>query len=214
MYVPAHFDEPSADVMHAFIKHHPLGIVFTHGRDRLDANHLPFELAADQGPWGTLHAHVARNNPLWMNVQNADEVLVVFRAEEAYISPNWYPSKREHHKQVPTWNYKVVHAHGRILVRDDERYVRGLVARLTRTHEAAEPEPWKMTDGPRDYIESMLKAIVGVEIQITRLVGKFKLSQNKEANDISGAANALGERGHTALSLSMHEVAQRKGPGT
>jgi transcriptional regulator len=210
MYVPAHFNEPSSEAMHRLIRQHPLGILFTNGESGYDANHVPFELAAGQGTCGTLHAHVARNNPLWTEVRNGDEVLVVFRGEEAYISPNWYPSKHEHHKQVPTWNYKVVHVHGRILIRDDERYVRGLVARLTRTHEATQPKPWKMTDGPTEYIESMLKAIVGVEVQITRLVAKFKLSQNKEARDIQGAAHALMENGHPAISVSMQEVASQK----
>lgn len=210
MYVPAHFNEPSTEVMHAFIRQHPLGILFTHGTGGPDANHVPFELAADQGVHGILHAHVARNNPLCTDVSDGDEVLVVFRGEEAYISPSWYPSKHEHHKQVPTWNYKVVHAHGRIVIRDDERYVRGLVARLTRTHEAAEPEPWKMTAAPKDYIDAMLKGIVGIEIEITRLTGKFKLSQNKDEADISGAASALDQRGQREMGLAMHELAASK----
>lgn len=128
---------------------------------------------------------------------------MVFRGAEAYISPTWYPSKHETHKQVPTWNYKVVHAHGRITIRDDERYVRGLVALLTRTHESSQPEPWKMTDAPKDYIASMLKAIVGVEIEITRLVGKFKLGQNKEARDIRGAGQALKDSGKIVLGEAM-----------
>jgi transcriptional regulator len=212
VYVPAHFDEPSSDVMHQLIRQHPLGTLFTHGSEGMDANHLPFDLATEPGEHGALHAHVARNNSLWSNVNDGDEVLVVFRAEEAYISPNWYPSKHEHHRQVPTWNYRVVHAHGRIRIRDDERYVRGLVARLTRTHEASEPRPWKMTDGPRDYIESMLQAIVGVEIEITRLVGKFKLSQNKEARDIDGAATALSARGQAPMGAAMAAIASSKKP--
>ncbi|MFO6378866.1 FMN-binding negative transcriptional regulator, partial [Pseudomonas aeruginosa] len=144
-----------------------------------------------KGAQGTLEAHVARNNPVWSELRDGDEVLVVFRAGDAYISPQWYPSKQEHHRQVPTWNYRVVHAHGRVRIRDDERYVRGLVARLTRTHEATQETPWKMTDGPADYIDEMLRLIVGIEIEITRLVGKFKLSQNKEARDIRGASAAL-----------------------
>jgi transcriptional regulator len=144
---------------------------------------------------------------VWRDIRNGDEVLVVFRGEDAYISPSWYPIKQEHHKQVPTWNYKVVHAHGRALIRDDERYVRGLVAKLTRTHEAFEPKPWKMTDAPKDYIASMMQAIDGIEVEITRLTGKFKLSQNKDPVDIHSAATTLIERGSEALAESMLDLA-------
>ncbi|WP_417775323.1 FMN-binding negative transcriptional regulator [Stutzerimonas xanthomarina] len=206
MYVPEHFNAPSTDAMLELIRQHPLGILFINGSSGLDANHIPFELAAEQQALGTLQAHVARNNPVWTEVRNGDEVLVVFRGEESYISPNWYPSKQEHHQQVPTWNYKVVHVHGRITVRDDERYVRGLVARLTRTHEASEPKQWKMTDAPAEYIASMMQAIVGIEIEITRLTGKFKLSQNKDAEDVRSAAATLIERGRGALGESMRRI--------
>lgn len=205
MYVPEHFSAPSTEAMLQLVRQHPLGTLFTAGESGLDANHIPFELAAEQGALGALHAHVARNNPVWTDVQNGDEVLVVFRGEEAYISPNWYPSKHEHHKQVPTWNYKVVHAHGRITIRDDERYVRGLVAKLTRAHEASEPKPWKMTDAPKEYLAAMMLAIVGIEIEITRLTGKFKLSQNKAPEDIQSAATVLIERGREALGEAMRD---------
>jgi len=210
MYVPAHFDEPRTEVLHELIARHPLGVLFTHGRGGLDANHLPFELNAAQGGHGTLHAHVARNNPVWRDVSDGDEALVVFSAGDAYISPQWYPSKHEFHKQVPSWNYIVVHAHGRMTIRDDERYVRGVVARLTRVHEASQPVPWKMTDGPKDYIDGMLKAIVGIEIQITRLVGKAKLSQNKEVRDIRGAGNALVAKGDHLVGEAMLAAADAR----
>ncbi|MBN3855869.1 FMN-binding negative transcriptional regulator [Paraburkholderia sp. Ac-20340] len=202
MYVPAHFDESRPEVLHALIAQHPFGTLVTHGASGLDANHIPFELLANEGgpnTLGTLHAHVARANPLWQDVKDGDEVLAIFRAGDAYISPTWYPSKHETHRQVPTWNYVVVHAHGRIRIRDDEKFVRGVVARLTRTHEASEPKPWKMGDAPTDYLDTMLKAIVGLEIEITRLVGKRKLGQNKEARDIRGAAQALVARGEEAI---------------
>ncbi len=181
----------------------PLGALITCGEGGLDANHLPFEFDGAQGAHGVLRAHVARNNPLWQEVKDGDEVLVIFRAADGYISPSWYPGKQVHHKQVPTWNYAVVHAHGRIRVRDDARFVRRLLATLTRTHEAGESTPWKMADAPRDYLETMLQAVVGIEIEIERLVGKFKLGQNKEAADRLGAANALQERGQTALAGAM-----------
>jgi transcriptional regulator len=210
MYVPADFNEPRTDVLHACIAQHPFGTLITHGKSGLDANHLPFELAASEGRCGVLHAHVARANPVWQDVADGDEVLVVFNAGNAYISPNWYPSKHEAHRQVPTWNYIVVHAHGRITIRDDEKYVRGVVARLTRTHEASQPAPWKMGDAPRDYIDTLLKAIVGVEIEITRLVGKSKLGQNKAAPDIRGAGEALMALGQTDIGSAMLAEAARK----
>ncbi|AMV46336.1 FMN-binding negative transcriptional regulator [Paraburkholderia caribensis] len=203
MYVPAHFAETRKEVLHSRIVQHPFGTLITHGSSGLDANHIPFELAAEDGELGVLRAHVARANPVWQEVANGDEVLVVFHAGDAYISPNWYPSKHELHKQVPTWNYMVVHAHGRMTILDDERYVRGVVGRLTRTHEASEPKPWKMGDAPKDYVDAMVKAIVGIQVEITRLVGKSKLSQNKEARDIHGAAEALKSSGESQLADAM-----------
>lgn len=203
MYVPTHFDEPRAEMLHDLIRQHPFGMLVTHGSNGLDANHLPFELDAKHGKEGVLNAHVARANPVWQDVSNGDEVLVVFRAADAYVSPNWYPSKHEAHRQVPTWNYQVVHAHGRITLRDDERFVRGLVARLTRIHEASQPIPWKMTDSSSEYIDSMLNAIVGLDVEITRLVGKSKLGQNKDERDIRGAAQGLKAQGHHEIGDAM-----------
>ncbi|MGU7779401.1 FMN-binding negative transcriptional regulator [Burkholderia sp. PU8-34] len=210
MYVPAHFDESDLDTLHALIAQFPFGSLITHGRNGLDANHIPFELVAGDGGLGELHAHVARANPVWQDVANGDEVLVIFRAGDAYISPNWYPSKHATHRQVPTWNYVVVHAHGRITVRDDEKFVRGLVARLTRTHEASQPEPWKMGDAPQDYLDTMLQSIVGLQIDITRLVGKRKLSQNKAADDVRGAGDALVARGNRQIGDAMLAEADAK----
>jgi transcriptional regulator len=203
MYIPQHFQESRTEVLHELIKEHPFGILVTNGESGMDANHIPFELDIKCGEFGTLHAHVARANPLWKDVQNGDEVLAIFQAEHAYISPTWYPSKHESHKQVPTWNYMVVHARGKVLIHDDERYVRGMVARLTRTHEADQPQPWKMTDSPKDFIDMMLKNIVGIEIPITQLVGKFKLGQNRETRDIKGAGEALKAQGDILLGQAM-----------
>jgi transcriptional regulator len=210
MYVPAHFLESRTEVLHELITRTPLGVLITHGTGGLDANHLPFDLAPSEGPLGVLHSHVARANPVWQDVTSGDEVLVVFRAAHAYISPNWYPSKHEFHKQVPTWNYLVAHAHGRITIRDDRSYVGAIVARLTRTHEASQPKPWKMTDSRREYIDQMLQAIVGLEIEVTRLVGKFKLSQNKETRDIRGAGEALTELGESVIGEAMLSNAAAK----
>lgn len=204
MYVPAHFSETDGTALHALIEQYPFGTLVTHGADGLDANHLPFHLEVDASGRTKLHAHVARANPLWQSVSTGDMVLAVFQAGDAYVSPNWYPSKHATHQQVPTWNYRVVHAHGRITIRDDVRYVRGVVAHLTRRHEAAQPRPWKMGDAPAAYLEEMLKAIVGIEIDVTRLVGKLKLSQNKSAEDVRGAAEAL--KGGEALKTAGNGV--------
>ncbi len=206
MYMPAQFAENRADVLHRLIADQPFGALVTHGPQGLDANHLPFEFDAHAGAHGTLRAHVARANPVWQEAAAHPETLVIFQGPAAYISPNWYPSKHEAHRQVPTYNYMVVHAHGRIAVRDDEAFVRGLVARLTRRMEANEPQPWKMGDAPADYLTQMLAAIVGIEIEVTRLVGKWKLGQNKEAGDRRGAADALLARGGDiagAVALAM-----------
>jgi transcriptional regulator len=199
MYVPAHFSVPDEEAPYRLIRENPLGILVTNGDSGLDANHIPFEVQPQPGQHGVLRAHVARGNPVWKYVREGAEVLVIFRAEDAYVSPNWYPSKHESHKQVPTWNYRVVHAHGTIAFHDDETFLRGLVGRLTRAHEASQPVPWRMDDAPPDYIAAMLKAIVGIEIAVTRLVGKFKLSQNRELRDRLSLAEALSKRGDTAL---------------
>jgi transcriptional regulator len=210
MYVPADFNEPDPDALRELIVQHPFGSLITHGRSGLDANHIPFELLPDDGGLGELHAHVARANPVWQDVANGDEVLVIFRAGDAYVSPTWYPSKHVTHRQVPTWNYMVVHAHGRITVRDDAKFVRGVVARLTRTHEASQPVPWKMGDAPADYLDMMLQSIVGLQIEITRLVGKRKLSQNKDAADIRSAGDVLVANGNVAIGEAMIAAAGAK----
>lgn len=205
MYLPPHFEEARTEVLHHLIQVHPLGTLVRREAEGLDADHLPFELDPHGGTLGCLRGHVARANPLWQAGQGA-EVLVVFRADDAYVSPNWYPSKHETHRQVPTWNYRAVHAHGRLRVIDDERYVRGVVARLTRRHESGQPQPWKMGDAPAGYIDGLLRAIVGIEVEITRLVGKFKLSQNREPRDRLAAAEALIRQGDEQIGQAMRDV--------
>ena len=175
MYLPPHFATDDPEALHQLMQAHPLGALITHGSQGLDANHLPFEFAKETGGQGVLRAHVARNNPLWQEAKDGDEVLVIYKAADAYISPSWYPSKHDHHKQVPTWNYSVVHADGRISIRDDARFIRRLLANLTRTHEAGEPS----------------------------LVGKFKLGQNKDEADRQGAAHALHARGLVEVACDM-----------
>lgn len=201
MYVPAHFEETRPDELHRLIREHPLGILVTGHGGLLDANHLPFELELS-GERPLLRAHVARNNPVWQEA-DGEEVLVIFRGEQAYVSPNWYPSKHEAHRQVPTWNYQVVHVRGRLKVMDEERFVRGVVGRLTRTHEAGEARPWKMSDSTPEFISGMLASIVGIEVEIEEIIGKSKLSQNKEERDRLGAAERLGQLGNTELAEAM-----------
>jgi transcriptional regulator len=203
MYTPAHFAEHRPAQLQRIIRDHPLGMLVTHGAAGLDADHLPFDFDPAQGPHGLLSAHVARANPVWQRCPTGSPVMVVFRGAQAYISPNWYPSKHEAHRQVPTWNYEVVHAHGVLTVRDDERFVRGIVARLTRQHEAGEPTPWKIGDAAPGYIDSLLRRIVGLEISITALEGKRKLGQDEETRDRIGAADTLQARGHAELAERM-----------
>ena len=212
MYNPSHFTVTDAQPLHDLMRAHPLGMLVTHSDQGLDANHLPFELLVNDSEAVTLLAHVARANPVWQQVRSGSPVMVVFRAEQAYISPNWYPSKHAAHRQVPTWNYRVVHAHGTITVRDDEKFVRGVVGRLTRTHEhqtqatAPQSHPaWKMSDAEPDYLQQMLGAIVGIEIEVTRLEGKFKLGQNRSTEDREGAADGVEAAGHPSLATRMRQ---------
>ena len=208
MYVPQHFDDTRTGELQRILDQHPLGTLVVHGPNGLDANHIPFEMVT--GPDGklALHAHVARANPVWQEIATGADVLVIFRAGDAYISPSWYPSKHEAHRQVPTWNYQVVHVHGRIAIHDDVRFVRGVVARLTRRHEAraGNERPWRMTDSEPAYIDDMLSRIVGIEVVPERIVVKSKLSQNKEERDRMGAAHALAERGQLEVSKAMQDA--------
>jgi transcriptional regulator len=205
VYNPSHFNNSDdRAALLALMRAHPLGALVTHGPEGLDANHLPFEV--DEAA-GVLRAHVARANPLWQQVPASGGMpaMVIFRGQAGYISPNWYPSKHETHRQVPTWNYQVVHVHGQLTVMDQERFVRGLVARLTREHEkrSNQPKPWMMGDSPADYIDQMLAAIVGIEVTLERLEGKFKLSQNKDERDRLGVVEGLAAVGEGGLAGVM-----------
>jgi len=205
MYLPEQFEETRPEELQRVMTEYPLGTLVTNGPNGLDANHLPFVLQPDAGDHGRLLAHVARANPVWQEIREGDEILVVFGGGDAYISPGWLPSKHESHRQVPTWNYRVVHVRGTARVHDDEQFVRGVVARLTRAHEAeAQPAaPWKMTDSANEYIDEQLAQIVGLEVEITSIVGKWKLSQNKEERDRAGAAEGLRTRGAHAIADAM-----------
>jgi transcriptional regulator len=211
MYVPKHFEETRPEEIRRLLRAFPLGMLVTHGADGLDAQHLPFEFDAGEGLPTRLSGHVARANPVWQSVRDGDEVLVVFRGDEAYVSPNWYPSKHEEHRQVPTWNYQVVHVHGRIHLRHDETFLRGLLARLTRTHEAnaGQSPPWRMTDSAPDYIATLLKQIVGLEVRVERIEAKSKLSQNKDARDRESVIAAMDAQGAEGVAEAMRRAHAR-----
>lgn len=208
MYMPTHFQASTADA-HDLIRTHPLGALVHVHAGGLDANHLPWELetAADSA---RLVGHMARANPLATQLQDGAKVLVIFRAEDGYISPNWYPSKHATHQQVPTWNYRVVHVHGSVRLHDHPKWVLGAVGKLTRTHEertqAVLPHPagaWKIKDAQTTYLERQLANIVGIEVMIDRIEAKFKLSQNRAQEDRASAAAQVTAIGHSALAAAM-----------
>ena len=190
MYLPAHFAERRPDVLRQAIENHPLGLLVTSGESGVTADDLPFLFDEDPQPPGTLRAHVARANPLWRLADGA-EVLVVFQGPQAYVSPAWYLSKQEHGKVVPTWNYVMVQARGRLRAVDDRDWLRGFVERLTERNEATRPAPWQVGDAPADFVAAQLRAIVGIEIELSSLVGKWKTSQNRSAADREGVAKGL-----------------------
>ena len=201
MYLPAHFEETRSEVLHALMREHPFATVIAHGADGLTVNHLPLHLAPEVGPLGALQGHVARANPLWRESANA-EVLVIFHGPQAYVTPSWYATKREHGKAVPTWNYAVVHARGRLRTIDDPAWLRGQLETLVTRHEAGFAEPWRIADAPPDYIDKMLAAIIGVEVAITELKGKWKISQNQPQSNRTGVVAGLREQG-TADALQI-----------
>jgi transcriptional regulator len=216
MYQPSHFVETRAEVLRSFIREHPLGMLVTlNAAGELQANALPFLLEPGPTPAGTLRGHVARANALWRETNSEVEALVVFQGAQGYISPAWYPAKAEHGKVVPTWNYVVVQARGRLRAIDDAAWLRDFVGRLTdrfeaeRTAAAAVPPAWKIGDAPEDFLQTMLGAIVGIEIELGSLVGKYKLSQNRGAADRQGAlagVQALAEARGDAATQALHDA--------
>ena len=188
MYAPSHFEETRLDTLHALIEAHPLGTLVTHSAAGLEADHIPFEIGAPTAaaPFGTLRAHVARANPLWR--QSGAGVLVVFQGPSAYVSPSLYAEKPVSGKVVPTYNYAVVHAHGVLRAIEDPAWILALLERLTSHHEAARAAPWSVADAPPAFVDTLLKAIVGIEIPLDRLQGKWKLSQNRPPADQAAVA--------------------------
>jgi transcriptional regulator len=187
MYLPAHFAQHDAQQLQALMREHPLAALVTLQNGEPTADHVPLEFdAATQ----TLRGHVARANPLW-RAAAGQRVLVVFSGPQAYVSPGWYPSKAATHKVVPTWNYTVVHAHGELSAVEDAPWLHALVSRLSEHHESPREQPWAVSDAPADYVQQMLRAIVGIEIVVDSLVGKWKISQNRSEADRLGVAAGL-----------------------
>ncbi len=205
MYLPQHFEETRPAVLQRLLRAYPLGLLIT-----LDdagapvANPIPFMLEAERGALGTLVGHVARANPVWQSAGQA--ALVVFQGPDGYISPNGYPSKQQHGKVVPTWNYACVQARGPLVALDDAAATDALVSRLTQRHEARQTRPWAVTDAPADYVASMVKAIVCIEIPLIALVGKYKLSQNRSADDRAGLVAALQAQGDAPAQALAHSM--------
>jgi transcriptional regulator len=195
VYLPSHFAETRVEVLHGLIAAHPLGALVVATPGGLDANHIPFEVDPEPAPFGTLSGHIARANPLWREAPRDADALVIFQGPSTYVSPAWYPTKSETGRVVPTWNYAVVHAHGPLRFIDDRAWLRRFVERLTNRHEASRPEPWQVTDAPAEYIEAQLGAIIGLEIPVRRLVGKWKVSQNRSAADRAGVSDAVSREG-------------------
>ena len=191
MYVPRDFAETTTRMLHEQMLDTPLPVLVTHDSQGLIASHIPLLLKPDEGEYGTLYGHLARANRQWQALAGGAEAMVIFAGRQAYISPSFYPEKAEHGKAVPTWNYLAVHAYGQAEVFDDAQRLLALVSQLSDRHEANRPQPWAVSDAPRDYINSMLKAILGFSLSITRLKGQRKLSQNRSAADQAGVRNGL-----------------------
>jgi transcriptional regulator len=195
MYTQKSFEPPDLDTLHRFLGAHPFGMLVAVTDDGLDATHLPLLFDPNPAPYGTLRGHVARANPIWRDCASGAEALVVFQGPDSFISPSWYPSKQETGTVVPTWNYIVVHAHGHVRTIEDRTWLRGHVEALTAHHEANRERPWAVSDAPADYVDKLLGAIVGLEVTVTRLTGKWKLSQNRSERDRTGVVHGLLREG-------------------
>jgi len=210
MFVPPHFEESRTDVLAALIRAHPLGTLVTLGAEGLNANHIPFLLDPDPAPHGTLVGHVSRANPAWRDFDPQVQALVVFQRTDSYITPSWYPTKQQTGKVVPTWNYAVVHAYGFLRIVEDAARLRAIVESLTLANESSRSHPWKVSDAPAEFVEQQLRGIVGIEIEIRRLIGKWKVSQNRDRADRGGVIEGLRERDDPNAE-AMAELVRRSG---
>jgi len=208
VYIPAANEEKRVPVLHALMVSHPLATLVTMGSGGLVASHIPMVLEEDGSPFGMLRGHVARTNTQWSDIVPSIDALAIFAGPNHYISPSWYPAKAEHGKVVPTWNYAVVHAYGPLKVIEDKQWLRAHVSRLTSIHEAAFTAPWSITDAPQEYLQALLNGIVGIELPIRRLEGKWKLSQNRSEKDRDGVAAGLQQL-DTPASLAMKTLIEK-----
>ena len=211
MYVPKHFEEQRPDVLHDLMRSHPLAALVTVTPNGLEANHIPFEIDPGPAPLGTLRGHIARANSLWRDFSRDVHALAIFQGPNTYVSPSWYPTKQDTGKVVPTWNYAVVHAHGPLRIVEDPTWLKSLVTRLTSRHEMERKQPWNVSDAPVDYIEKQLEAIVGLEMPIARLTGKWKVSQNRPAVDQAGVVEGLLQQGGESAAAIASLVRRIKG---
>jgi transcriptional regulator len=191
MYLPKHFEQNDVAVLHDLMRTHPLATLVTLASDGLNANHIPLHVCSEPAPLGTLRGHVARTNPLWTDVRADVAALAIFHGPQAYVSPTWYPTKAQTGRVVPTWNYVVVHAYGPLRIIDDATWVRALLQTLTAEHEAAQPKPWTMQEAPEEFVAKMVAGVVGIEMVISSLSGKYKTSQNQPAENRAGVVHAL-----------------------
>lgn len=215
MYAPKQHEELDVAVLHSLVRSHPLGAWVTLAQGELVANHVPFLLDPTRGELGTLVGHVARANEVWKSYSETTESVVMFQGPQCYITPSWYPSKHEHGRAVPTWNYAVVHVHGIPRAIEGRDWLYAHVNELTDRHEAERALPWRVADAPVEYMERMLQSVVGIEIPITRLFGKWKVSQNRSDPDKLGVVAGLLERpddvAREMASLVRQHVSSRKG---
>ncbi len=208
MYLPAAFRQEDLAELHLQIHQSRLATLVCQGAGGLVASHLPLLLEPGEGEYGTLYSHLARANPHWRALADGAEALAVFNGPDAYVTPSWYAAKAEHGKVVPTWNYIAVHAHGQAEVFDDAERLLHLVGRLSDRHEAGRPQPWALGDAPREYIDAMLRAIVGFALPIRRIEGKWKLGQNRSQADQDGVREGLG----ASTDERDRELARRMAP--
>ena len=209
MYNPSHFEETRMDVLHGLVRAHPLATLVAMSSDGLLANHIPLFLRPG-GAMGTLVGHIARANPLWSQLDANVAVLAIFQGPQHYISPSWYASKKEHGKVVPTWNYAVVHGKGPLVLHHEADWIRQLLLDLTAMQESALPSPWKVDDAPRTYTDALIKALVGIEIPLQSLLGKWKVSQNQPAANQRSLIEALEARQDPGA-LAMAQLVQERG---
>ncbi len=191
MYIPVKFRQQRSDVLHALIREYPFGTLVTSIDTGLSADHIPFVLHADVADNGALRGHIARSNPLRTADRVNREILVIFQGPQSYITPSWYPSKQEHGKVVPTWNYAVAHVYGNLQIHDSAQWLQTHLKTLTTQQEISHTAPWRVEDAPVEFIRLQMKGIVGLEIEITRIEGKWKLSQNKNEADRQGVVAGL-----------------------